>query len=257
MFCLQDKSQNSSNLKIPALTFLRTALESTAPSMWQQHLPVRAPAVFATVGERYYKVTAQGLRVAEQLIYVIRPQAQAPLSQSAMVSLLSCSLLHCLVPGHLFRGSLLCFVGPSLLLCLLLCASAVFPLRVSLRSLSTGMFCPCVTSGACYCMSGRADVAPCAYNHASSTRPGQAACRPVLAATLDSCPLHVLSITSIVKQQSRHSRSLFAAAACSISAFQHCTAPSSAMCVSLAGCGELAVQERNGAPGGSRPGPRS
>lgn len=81
----QDKSQNSSNLKIPALTFLRTALESTSPSMWQQHLPVLAPAVFATVGERYYKVTAQGLRVAERLIFVIRPQPQAQMPGNAKV----------------------------------------------------------------------------------------------------------------------------------------------------------------------------
>ena len=82
---VQDKSQNSSNLKIPALTFLRTALESTSPGVWQRHLPVLAPAVFATVGERYYKVTSQGLRVAEQLIYVIRPQIQAQMPAGAVV----------------------------------------------------------------------------------------------------------------------------------------------------------------------------
>lgn len=80
---LTDKSQNSSNLKIPALTFLRTALESTDPSVWQQHLPALSSAVFATVGERYYKVTAQGLRVAERLVYVIRPQTQAQLPLGA------------------------------------------------------------------------------------------------------------------------------------------------------------------------------
>lgn len=85
---LTDKSQNSSNLKIPALTFLRTALESTDPSVWQKHLPVLSPAVFATVGERYYKVTAQGLRVAERLIFVIRPltQSQIPGSSSDVVT---------------------------------------------------------------------------------------------------------------------------------------------------------------------------
>ena len=91
---LQDKSQNSSNLKIPALTFLRTALESTDPSVWQQHLPALSSAVFATVGERYYKVTAQGLRVAERLIYVIRPQTQAQLPSGAKVSTVpTCFLL--------------------------------------------------------------------------------------------------------------------------------------------------------------------
>lgn len=83
----QDKSQNSSNLKIPALTFLRAALESTDPSVWQKHLPVLSPAVFATVGERYYKVTAQGLRVAERLIFVIRPSTQSQISGSSSVRL--------------------------------------------------------------------------------------------------------------------------------------------------------------------------
>lgn len=87
---VQDKSQNSSNLKIPALTFLRTALESTSPGVWQQHLPLLAPAVFATVGERYYKVTSQGLRVAERLIYVIRPQTQAQMPAGAGVCISCC-----------------------------------------------------------------------------------------------------------------------------------------------------------------------
>lgn len=90
MAAVQDKSQNSSNLKIPALTFLRTALESTSPGVWQPHLPVLAPAVFATVGERYYKVTSQGLRVAERLIYVIRPQTQAQMPAGAVVCVLCC-----------------------------------------------------------------------------------------------------------------------------------------------------------------------
>ncbi len=84
---LQDKSQNSSNLKIPALTFLRTALESTDPSVWQKHLVVLSPAVFATVGERYYKVTAQGLRVAERLIFVIRPSTQSQVPGGSSVRL--------------------------------------------------------------------------------------------------------------------------------------------------------------------------
>lgn len=92
---LQDKSQNSSNLKIPALTFLRTALESTDTRVWQQQLPVLSPAVFATVGERYYKVTAQGLRVAERLIFVIRPQTQAQVPGGSVVGcLLSWHCLH-------------------------------------------------------------------------------------------------------------------------------------------------------------------
>jgi len=87
---LQDKSQNSSNLKIPALTFLRTALESTDPSIWQKHLPVLSPAVFATVGERYYKVTAPGLHLCHQAINAVtdtwRLICKSPLMATCILS---------------------------------------------------------------------------------------------------------------------------------------------------------------------------
>ena len=102
VWALQDKSQNSSALKIPALTFLRTALESTDPSVWQKHLQVLAPAVFATVGERYYKVTAQGLRVTERLIFVIRPTTQAQMSGDSSVSFFQAWACHLLTAKHVF-----------------------------------------------------------------------------------------------------------------------------------------------------------
>lgn len=90
---LQDKSQSSSSLKIPALTFLRTALESTDASIWQSDLPSLSQAIFATVGERYFKVTAQALRATERLVYVLRPQQQAQIPKTNLV----CCLLHSLV----------------------------------------------------------------------------------------------------------------------------------------------------------------
>lgn len=85
---VQDKSQSSSSLKIPALTFLRTALQSTDASVWQSDLPSLSQAIFATVGERYFKVTAQALRATERLVYVLRPQQQAQIPKSNLVSLL-------------------------------------------------------------------------------------------------------------------------------------------------------------------------
>ena len=45
-----------------------------------------APPVFAAAGERYYKVSAEALRVCEQLVRVIRPDATAPLQPALKVS---------------------------------------------------------------------------------------------------------------------------------------------------------------------------
>ena len=38
---------------------------------------VVAPAVFAAVGERYYKVTSEALRVCAEMITVVRPSADS------------------------------------------------------------------------------------------------------------------------------------------------------------------------------------
>ena len=53
---LKDKSSSSSSLKIEALTFLRSAMESNEPSLFQGVLPDLGKALFAAAQERYYKV---------------------------------------------------------------------------------------------------------------------------------------------------------------------------------------------------------
>lgn len=75
---LQDRgSAAQANLKIEALSFVRLLLVSNPPEGFQPHAPKLAPAVFATAGERYYKVAAEALRVCEQLIVVFAPPAAA------------------------------------------------------------------------------------------------------------------------------------------------------------------------------------
>ncbi|KAL8162625.1 hypothetical protein V2J09_014114, partial [Rumex salicifolius] len=62
---LLDKS-STSNLKIEALVFTRLVLASHSPSA------LSGPIITA-VGERYYKVTAEALRVCGELVRVLRP----------------------------------------------------------------------------------------------------------------------------------------------------------------------------------------
>uniref|UniRef100_A0A383VAE3 TATA-binding protein interacting (TIP20) domain-containing protein n=1 Tax=Tetradesmus obliquus TaxID=3088 RepID=A0A383VAE3_TETOB len=78
LLACKDKSASSSSLKIEALTFLRAAMESNAPPVFQQHVAQLSSGVFAAVGERYYKVAAEALRVCEQMVSVIRPNPPAP-----------------------------------------------------------------------------------------------------------------------------------------------------------------------------------
>jgi hypothetical protein len=56
LLACKDKSASSSSLKIEALTFLRAAMESNAPAVFQPHVAQLSSGVFAAVGERYYKV---------------------------------------------------------------------------------------------------------------------------------------------------------------------------------------------------------
>ena len=52
----QDSSSSASNLKMQALLFLYTALDTAEAVSFQPSLPALAPPVLAAVGERYYKV---------------------------------------------------------------------------------------------------------------------------------------------------------------------------------------------------------
>ncbi|KAK9816878.1 hypothetical protein WJX72_006469 [[Myrmecia] bisecta] len=79
---LQDKSSASSQLKIQALLFLRQALASGEAAIWQPHMKPLSSPVFDCVAERYYKVTAEALRVCEQMVHVFRADMNKPVAKS-------------------------------------------------------------------------------------------------------------------------------------------------------------------------------
>lgn len=72
---LCDKS-STSNLKIEALTFTRLVLASHAPPVFHPYIKAISAPVISAVGERYYKVTAEALRVCGELVRVVRPNIE-------------------------------------------------------------------------------------------------------------------------------------------------------------------------------------
>lgn len=72
---LCDKSATSS-LKIEALVFTRLVLASHSPSVFHPYIKALSSPVLCAVGERYYKVTAEALRVCGELVRVIRPNIE-------------------------------------------------------------------------------------------------------------------------------------------------------------------------------------
>eukprot|EP00884_Botryococcus_braunii_P010434 jgi/Botrbrau1/19392/Bobra.0338s0022.1 len=77
---LKESSSNSSGLKIQALQFLSLSMAHSSAEVWQPHLPQLAPLLRDAVAERYYKVTAEALRTIEELVVVIRPHKELPIS---------------------------------------------------------------------------------------------------------------------------------------------------------------------------------
>ncbi|GMH39342.1 hypothetical protein BSKO_07240 [Bryopsis sp. KO-2023] len=73
-----DKSSQS-DLKIEALSFLKMAMCESEPATFQAHLPDLSEPVFASVQERYYKVTAEALRVCREMVRIIRPEVGGPI----------------------------------------------------------------------------------------------------------------------------------------------------------------------------------
>ncbi|XP_073147008.1 cullin-associated NEDD8-dissociated protein 1 [Henckelia pumila] len=73
---LCDKS-STSNLKIEALVFTRLVLASHTPSVFHPYIKAISAPVISAVGERYYKVTAEALRVCGELVRVLRPNFEA------------------------------------------------------------------------------------------------------------------------------------------------------------------------------------
>jgi cullin-associated NEDD8-dissociated protein 1 len=72
---LNDKS-STSNLKIEALTFTRLVLASHSPPVFHPYIKDLLSPVLSAVGERYYKVTAEALRVCGELVRVVRPDIE-------------------------------------------------------------------------------------------------------------------------------------------------------------------------------------
>lgn len=72
---LCDKSATS-NLKIEALVFTRLVLASHSPCVFHPYIKALSSPVLSAVGERYYKVTAEALRVCGELVRVIRPNIE-------------------------------------------------------------------------------------------------------------------------------------------------------------------------------------
>ncbi|PNX71874.1 cullin-associated NEDD8-dissociated protein 1-like, partial [Trifolium pratense] len=72
---LNDKS-STSNLKIEALIFTRLVLSSHSPDVFHPYIKALSAPVLSAVGDRYYKVTAEALRVCGELVSVVRPSIQ-------------------------------------------------------------------------------------------------------------------------------------------------------------------------------------
>ncbi|XP_006836907.2 cullin-associated NEDD8-dissociated protein 1 isoform X1 [Amborella trichopoda] len=72
---LSDKS-STSNLKIEALIFTRLVMASHLPSVFHPYIKALSGPILSAVSERYYKVTAEALRVCGELVRVIRPNIE-------------------------------------------------------------------------------------------------------------------------------------------------------------------------------------
>jgi len=78
-FPLQDQSSSTSALKIQALQFLALALHKASQEVWRRQIGKLAPPVLLAVADKYYKVSAEALRVCEELVHSIRPNLTQPL----------------------------------------------------------------------------------------------------------------------------------------------------------------------------------
>uniref|UniRef100_A0A803NAM7 TATA-binding protein interacting (TIP20) domain-containing protein n=1 Tax=Chenopodium quinoa TaxID=63459 RepID=A0A803NAM7_CHEQI len=70
------ENSSTSNLKIEALVFTRLVLASHSPLVFHPHIKALSGPVLSSVGERYYKVTAEALRVCGELVRVLRPSIE-------------------------------------------------------------------------------------------------------------------------------------------------------------------------------------
>ncbi|VAI27276.1 unnamed protein product [Triticum turgidum subsp. durum] len=73
---LNDKS-STSNLKIEALAFARIVMASHSPFVFHPYIQALSGPILSAIGDRYYKVTAEALRVCGELVRVLRPNFEA------------------------------------------------------------------------------------------------------------------------------------------------------------------------------------
>eukprot|EP01018_Ginkgo_biloba_P019172 Gb_04165 [translate_table: standard] len=74
---LDDTSSNS-NLKIEALIFTRLVMASHSPSVFHPYIKALSGPVLSAASDRYYKVSAEALRVCGELVRAIRPKFETP-----------------------------------------------------------------------------------------------------------------------------------------------------------------------------------
>lgn len=72
VYCLGDRN-SSSNMKIDTLAFTHTLLTTHPPAVFHPHIHILLPPVIASVGDNFYKITAEALLVLQQFVKVIRP----------------------------------------------------------------------------------------------------------------------------------------------------------------------------------------
>uniref|UniRef100_A0A0D9YMW7 TATA-binding protein interacting (TIP20) domain-containing protein n=1 Tax=Oryza glumipatula TaxID=40148 RepID=A0A0D9YMW7_9ORYZ len=78
---LNDKS-STSNLKIEALVFTRLVMASHSPAVFHPYIQALSGPILSAIGDRYDKVTAEALRVCEELVRVFRPNSEVNLPHS-------------------------------------------------------------------------------------------------------------------------------------------------------------------------------
>jgi cullin-associated NEDD8-dissociated protein 1 len=81
---LADKG-SSSPLKIEALEFLRVALPTHNATVFHPHMKGITTPVFKAVGDTYYKITAEALRVCCEITRVLRPQQNSSFDYTPFV----------------------------------------------------------------------------------------------------------------------------------------------------------------------------
>ncbi|AQK60429.1 Cullin-associated NEDD8-dissociated protein 1 [Zea mays] len=72
---LNDKS-STSNLKIEALVLTRLVMASHSPSVFHPYIKALSAPILSAIRDRYYKVTAEALRVCGELVRVLRPNLE-------------------------------------------------------------------------------------------------------------------------------------------------------------------------------------